>query len=47
MAVHRLVLRLTRQGVHIADVQTVDQLAEHVDLAPLAEDDPAAPDPPR
>ena len=37
--VRRRVLRLTRHGVHIADAATVEELARHVDLAELVEDE--------
>ena len=37
--VRRRVLRLTRNGVHIADVRTVEELADFVDLAELVEDE--------
>jgi hypothetical protein len=36
--VRRKVLRLTRHGVHIADVESIEDLARYVDLADLAED---------
>ncbi len=35
--VRRRVLRLTRHGVHIADVESVEELARYVDLAELTE----------
>lgn len=36
--VRRRVLRLTRHGVHVADVQSVEELARYVDLADLTDD---------